>query len=257
MKVAIIGHGAIASYVRKALDQYGVAEVAEVVRPGKEATGVTPKISDLRDLPAAPNLVVDCGGHSALSTHGPIALGQGIDILTVSLGALADADLYDRLLSQAIAGGSRLHLTSGAIGALDALRAASKSAMEAVTCAGRKPPLGWMGSPAEEKFELYALDKEAQHFSGTARRAALDYPKNANVAAAVALAGIGFDETQVALIADPTIKTNVHEIDAKGDFGEFRFTISGNSLPDNPRSSALTAMSVIAELAERKKRVGF
>jgi aspartate dehydrogenase len=59
------------------------------------------------------------------------------------------------------------------------------------------------------------------------------------------------------LIADPTISTNIHEITAAGAFGEFTFTISGNSLPDNPRSSALAAMSVIANLAERLKPVGF
>ena len=92
---------------------------------------------------------------------------------------------------------------------------------------------------------------------GTARQAALGYPKNANVAAAVALAGIGFDGTQVALIADPTITTNIHEITAKGAFGSFQFTISGNGLPGNPKSSALAAMSIVSDLAERQKRIGF
>ena len=50
------------------------------------------------------------------------------------------------------------------------------------------------------------------------------------------------------LIADPTTEQNIHQIKASGDFGQFVFQIQGNSLPDNPRSSALAAMSVVAKL---------
>lgn len=106
-------------------------------------------------------------------------------------------------------------------------------------------------------LDVNTLTRSATHFSGTARQAALAYPKNANVAAAVALAGVGFDDTRVELIADPNIATNIHEITAEGTFGSFRFEISGHGLPDNPRSSALAAMSVMADLVERQKHIGF
>ena len=86
------------------------------------------------------------------------------------------------------------------------------------------------------------------HFSGNARDAALEYPKNANVAASVALAGIGFDDTRVELVADPGIDRNVHEVLARGDFGRCEFCIEGLALPGNPRSSAITAMSVVREI---------
>lgn len=260
MKIAIIGHGAIAQHVRAHLKALEIIEVAQVVRPGKEAPGdqaTPPRISDLHDLAERPDLIVDCGGHAALAAHGPVALAMGFDVLTVSLGALADPDLEAELVIAAKSGGARLCLSSGAIGGLDALRGAATGQITAVTYTGRKPPLGWQGSPAEAALDLATLAVPTTHFTGTARQAALGYPKNANVAAAVALAGIGFDDTKVALIADPTITTNIHEITATGAFGSFKFTISGNGLPDNPKSSALAAMSIVADLAARQKRISF
>jgi aspartate dehydrogenase len=256
MKVAIIGQGAIGHYVRDRLGLYQIAEIAQIVRAGKESSAPL-CVSDLADLPEKPDLIIDCGGHAALAMHGPVALGMGIDVLTVSLGALADPGLEATLAAAADAGQARLHLTSGAIGGLDALRGARAGAITKVTYTGRKPPKGWAGSPAQDVLDLDALTEPTAHFTGSARAAAISYPKNANVAAAVALAGVGFDDTQVSLIADPTITSNIHEVYAAGDFGSFTFTISGNGLPDNPRSSALAAMSVVSELVERQKWMGF
>jgi aspartate dehydrogenase len=257
MKIAIIGRGAIGQHVRAQLTQHDITEVAQIVRPGQETASQPPCISDLRDLPERPDLIVDCGGHAALAEHGPVALGLGIDVLTVSLGALADPLLEAALTAAADVGGSRLHLTSGAIGGLDALRGARAGRITKVTYTGRKPPKGWVGSPADDVLDLDALTEATAHFTGTARAAALTYPKNANVAAAVALAGVGFDATEVVLIADPTVTANIHEVYADGDFGSFNFAISGNGLPENPRSSALAAMSLVSDLVERKKRIGF
>ena len=77
------------------------------------------------------------------------------------------------------------------------------------------------------------------------------------MAATVALAGIGLDKTQVELIADPNIDRNIHHIETTGAFGHLHFGIEGLSLPNNPKSSALTAMSVVSTVRRRLGRVNF
>lgn len=249
MKIGLIGNGAIANYVQNALAHRPHSIDAILVRPARVAENPQLYVGAVQDLAGDLDLVIDCAGHAALAANGPAILGRGIDMITVSLGALADQTVFQSLKVAAQAGRSKLHLASGAIGALDCLQAAHIGQLDQVTYVGRKPPEGWRGSPAEDAIDLDALVMGAEvHFEGTAREAALAYPKNANVAAAVALAGIGFDKTTVRLIADADISANIHEIEAKGDFGSFTFQINGQSLPDNPRSSALAAMSVISKL---------
>ena len=263
MKIAIIGEGAIGSYIQDRILERGheiraLVVLPEFLQPRESGVAGAARVASVSDLPADIDHVIDCAGHVALKIHGPDVLRRGIDLTTVSIGALADEALYHSLEQAAGEGNARLHLISGAIGALDCLRAARVGNLQSVTYIGKKPPKSWKGSPAETKLQLDKLAGDAAiHFEGTARVAATEYPKNANVAAAVALAGIGFDDTQVKLIADPAIAENIHEIEASGDFGRFSFRIRGQSLPDNPKSSALAAMSVISKLEQETQRICF
>lgn len=251
MKIGLIGKGAIASYVNAALEERGHIVGAILLRPKRVAENPALYVGAVQDLPNDLDLMIDCAGHSALIAYGADILLRGIDLITVSVGALADQQLFDRLENAALQSNSKLHIASGAIGALDCLQSARVGRLDSVTYVGRKPPNGWKGSPAEQVLDLDALtDGAKMHFNGTARAAALTYPKNANVAAAVALAGVGFDATQVQLIADADVTENIHEIEATGEFGSFHFKISGQSLPDNPRSSALAAMSVLSKVEQ-------
>lgn len=250
MKIALIGQGAIAQYVIEQAERCGFDVAAIMVRAGSVLKLKGPQaVSQVSDLTTDIGLVVDCAGHQALGVLGPQVLSAGFDMLTLSIGALADETVATALQKARAYGQSKLHLASGAIGALDCLAAAKIGKLQNVTYVGRKPPKGWMGSPAEDKVDLAGLTfGQIVHFEGTARTAALSYPKNANVAAAVALAGVGFDQTQVQLIADADVDTNIHEIRATGEFGTFHFKIEGNALPDNPRTSALAAMSVVSKI---------
>jgi aspartate dehydrogenase len=84
-------------------------------------------------------------------------------------------------------------------------------------------------------------------FSGTAREAAAGFPANVNVAAALALAGVGPDRTMIDIWADPAVERNCHSIAVDSDSA--RYTLSIENIPsENPKTGRITALSVIAAL---------
>jgi len=264
LSIAILGYGAIARYVLEQIRDENDIGVSAVIARNPSLDKAIKLTGDLcavvtssDQLPADVDLVVDCAGHEGLIAHGVDILSAGINLVTISTGALADTEFYKKLEQAAETGNSRLKLLSGAIGGIDALMAANVGKLSTVRYIGRKPPMGWKGSPAERQCDLMALKEPLTHFKGTARAAATQYPKNANVAATIALAGIGMDDTQVELIADPGVTKNTHEVHASGSFGNFQMTIEGKPLPGNPKSSALAAMSIVQELRQQISNVGF
>jgi aspartate dehydrogenase len=251
-RIGLIGHGAIAKALLQTIASWHAqVEVVGIVR--KTPGGTT--IDEL--LQQKPDLIVECAGHEALRTRGPQVLAAGIDLLIASTGALADASIETALRDAAARGKSRALLIAGAVGGLDALAAARHAGLGEVLYVGRKPPDAWRGTAAEETVELAQISSATQIFEGAARQAALRFPQNANVAAAIALAGIGFDKTRVQLFADPGISGNLHRIEAQGAFGKFHIELCGIALPDNPRTSRLTVGSLARALADPGESIVF
>lgn len=246
LTVCVVGRGPIARTVVERLAGGPVRVVQMLLRAGATAPFDVPAIDHAGAVAA--DLVSDCAGVEGLAAHGPALLLAGRTVVTLSAAAFADAALSDRLMAAAERGGGRVLLAPGAIGAVDALAAAREGGLTSVRYTGRKPPAGWAGTPAAAQADLARLDRVLVHFEGNARDAALAYPKNANVAATVALAGIGFEATAVRLIADPFVQANTHTLEADGAFGHFEATFEARSLPGNPRSSALAAMSMVRTL---------
>lgn len=195
-----------------------------------------------------PNLVVECAGHDAVFEHVPQILSAGIDTVVVSIGALSDVALADSLYNSARKGNSKLLLPSGAIGGIDLLASLQQYGELDVSYRGIKPPAAWSGTPASSLFDLDQLSKETVIFRGTAREAANTYPKNANVAATIALAGAGFDETKAELVADPKAITNIHEYTVNSPLASYTFRVEAKPLKDSTKTSATTAYSVLREI---------
>jgi aspartate dehydrogenase len=201
-------------------------------------------VASLDELDARPDFALECAGHAAITNTVLPLLRQGVDVIIASVGALAEPGLPERLAEAAATGGAQLTLVAGAIAAIDALAAASPIRLDRVLYTGRKPAMAWAGTPAEAQVDLKSLTKPHTIFTGNARDAARLYPKNANVAAMIALAGVGFERTEVTLIADPAITRNTHTMHAQGEFGELEVKVSAAPLTDNPKTSALAALSV-------------
>ena len=252
ISIALIGGGSIASVVtRSLLERHPQVRILgaldhdlERARARLDARiALTSSVDEL--LGWRPALVVECAGHAALAQHGAAVLGHGVDLLVASVGALARAELEETLRSAAERGGSHMRIPSGAIGGLDALASARVGGLDSVRYVGRKPVNAWRGTPAEQAVDLDALSQAAAIFEGSAREAALTYPQNANVTAATALAGVGFDATHVTLYADPHAQGNEHRIVAEGRFGKLEFAVVNAPLPENPKTSSLAAYSLL------------
>jgi aspartate dehydrogenase len=166
--------------------------------------------------------------------------------MVASTGALADPALAERLVRAAHA---ELWIASGAVAGLDGLLAARTAGLNSVRFTSLKPPVSWRGTPAEKHLDESASRRRIVFFEGTAREAAALYPQNANVAAAIALASLGLDCTQVQVGSDPHIEGPVGIIDAAGAFGTFHFEMLGRASATNPKTSAITGHSLACALA--------
>ncbi|PPC77327.1 aspartate dehydrogenase [Pokkaliibacter plantistimulans] len=257
LHIGLIGSGAIAMGVLELTRQDPSLQVSWVIASERSLAAARDKLTQLQldaqvlcSLPAdaKPDLLVECAGHSAIEQHVIPALERGISCLVVSVGALSSAGLAEQLEAAARRGNSHVELLPGAIGAIDALAAARVGGLETVIYSGRKPAQAWKGTPAEQVCNLDTLQEAKVIFEGSAREAARLFPKNANVAATLSLAGLGLDRTQVRLIADPHSEQNIHQVEASGAFGSFELTMRGKPLPSNPKTSALTVFSVVRAL---------
>jgi aspartate dehydrogenase len=258
----LIGCGAMGRTVLRQLAadrdvriRYVLASVKRREELQRELGSEVEVICGLAELHTLPDFAIECAGHEALSAVVPELLALGVDTIVASVGALAEPGLPETLERAAAAGNAQLTLVSGAIPGIDALAAAAQAPLDSVSYIGRKPPSGWLGTPAEKVINLATLKAATVIFEGSARDGARLYPKNANVAAVVALAGIGFDRTTIQLIADPAVTRNTHRLRATGDFGELEVMVAAHTLASNPKTSALAAYSIIRAVRHRVQHI--
>lgn len=243
MRVGLIGLGTIARGVLALLSPSDNIQVvgAVVAHPAKRRTDCdVPTCDSVAELlQHQPQVVAEMGGHAALRCHGSDVLRAGVDLLVLSVGALAEPETERMLTQAACEGHSRAIILSGAIGALDAIASAKAGGLERVTHTTRKPPRTLLGHDLDDAQELFA---------GSAREGVLKFPESVNVAAAVSFAGLGLDRTQLRVIANPAVQQNHHEVVAEGTFGKLRFEIISVPTAENPRTGRLVAMSVVHAL---------
>jgi aspartate dehydrogenase len=207
-RVAIAGFGAIGKVVAQHLDR-GIEGLALAAVSARDAARAAAAIAGFaRPLPVLPlarlgeeaDIVVECAPAAVLRDIAEPALAHGRLVLVLSCGALLDNfDLVDLARRH----GGRILVPSGALLGLDAVVAAAEGGISRVHMITRKPPRGLAGAPYLEAnaIAVTGLSEPKRVFAGTAREAARGFPANVNVAAALALAGIGPDRTTIEIWA--------------------------------------------------------
>lgn len=264
--IMIIGAGAIGTYLVRELHRLypgarlSCIERAEVRAEARarlrEIAGEAAEVYEgISAVPAGVELAVECGGHAAVSQHGVDCLAAGHDLLVASVGALADQALYDRLVAAARRSGRKLLIPAGAVAGMDGLAAARLAGIDRVRYTSRKPPLAWKGTHAETLCRLEAVTQATEFLHTDARQAASLFPQNANVAATIALAGVGFERTEVSLNADPAAEGNTHLLEVEGACGSMRIELRNKPFPDNPKTSMLAGLSLLRVIRNRTEAV--
>ena len=206
-----------------------------------------PDLLPLEHLAEQADVVVECLPPDLLQTVAEPAIRHGRILVVASAGALLR---YPELTTASDAGGAQTIVPSGALVALDGIRAAAEAGLEQVRLVTRKPTASFPDcvSVAGEEIEISRLREPHRLYKGFVRDAVAAFPVNVNVAAAVSFAGLGPDRTEIEVWADPNAKSNCHSLFVASKAG--RFTVDVENLPDpeNPKSSSLTAYSIIASL---------
>lgn len=248
--VMFIGYGSMARKVHEMLPKNVI--LSTVLASARSASRLKAEIGDavnvitsVDDLVEVPDIAIEMAGQEGVKEHGLKVLEKGIPLGIVSVGAFTDEKLAIALHDAAKAHGVKIHILAGAVAGIDGINAASLAGLDKVIYQGRKSPSGWQGSHADELIDYDALDKATVFFTGSARDAATLFPENSNVAATIALAGVGLDDTQVELVVDPALEHNIHRIMAEGTFGKLEISITGLPLAENPRTSSLAAFSAL------------
>jgi aspartate dehydrogenase len=255
LKIGLAGLGAIGWPVAKRLDRgiAGLELVAVAVNDRARAAARfadfarPPTLVEPEALAGLADVVIEAVPKAVFRRVVAPAVARGRIVMPLSVGALLDhADLVD----EARRTGARILVPTGALAGLDAVRAAAEGRLDEVRIVTRKPPGGLAGAPhlAALGLDMAAISTPTLVFDGSARDGARGFPANVNVAAALALAGIGPDRTRLQIWADPTVTRNTHEIHVDGDATRLTIRIEGVPDPENPRTGRLTPLSVIAAL---------
>ena len=254
LNVGIAGLGAVGLEVAKRLiaGVPGLKLAAVAVRDADKARRALPQAGESIPVRKATELaehcdvIVECLPPALFREVAISAIDKGRIFMPLSVAQLLEnGDLVERARKHH----ARILVPTGALIGLDAVRAAAEGTIHSVKMVTRKPPAGLEGAPYLQKqgISVSGLKAPLKVFDGTAREGARGFPTNVNVAAALSLAGIGPERTQLEIWADPGVTRNTHTITVDADTARFTMTIE-NIPSDNPRTGKSVAPSTVAAL---------
>lgn len=264
MRLCIIGCGSIGSYLAKELENLSdvelvyitdkseecIARLEQRLRKVRYAHDIVPVLREVA-------LVVEAASQDAALYYTPIVLGAGASILIMSVGAFRNDEFREGCYRLAKRKHAKIFIPSGALAGIDALDAAHQDALAEVVLTSTKPPSAYIGVRwlEERGIDPMAISAPTVLFDGSAREATEHFPQNVNVAATVALVGVGFDRTHVRVVCDPQATANRHHLYVRGAFGEFEAETRNVPSPFNPKTSLLAALSALAAIQKVTREV--
>jgi aspartate dehydrogenase len=236
--VGIIGCGAIGTLIAEAVEK-GIVPCDRLILcdidrskaeklKGRLRTPVT--VTDVEEMiRLRPAVIVEAASQQAAREYTKKIVAENVELIVMSVGALLDMGIKS----------DRIHISSGAIGGLDAISSANLAGVEEVVLTTRKNP-GVLDLADEQEKVVY---------EGDAQEAARRFPREMNVAATLALT-VKPEKVRVRIISDPRVHRNVHEIAVKWKYGQMFLQFSNDPHPENPKTSALSAWSAIRLLKQ-------
>jgi len=269
LRVGLIGCGSIGGAICSSLlRNEAPAELGVIVE-----TELTPCIRDLQSRSCGPpilessvqslvdmplDVIVEAAHPDVVEAFALPLLESGKDLILMSVGGLVKPGLIERLRSAAMKSRRMVFLPAGAISGISTLRAASLAGeLEDVTVRTTKAPASLTGAPfiRQQHLDIASMADKTCLFTGTVLEAIVGFPKNVNVAAAVALAGLGPTQTKVEIYLDPHAERTIHSLFARGTFGSIEMTVANVPDIDNPRTSRLAVLGALSALKQRLEHV--
>ena len=229
-KIALIGFGTIGKKLYELICSEQLLEVAFTYDIADEIHYEDFNKVDLVVETAVPQVVAQYGREIVKRTN----------FMPFSITALSNQQLFDDILSIISANQHQLFIPHGAILGLDGIFDGSKL-FDYVQITTIKNPKS-LGRQDKARCTL---------FEGSAREVAKLMPRNVNVHAALALAGIGFDRTKSVLISDPGTIENTHIITAKTANTTFEIVTKSN-----PIGAVTGAFTPISAYGSVKRALG-
>ena len=180
------------------------------------------------------DLIVECATADVLKADISMILTH-CDLLMFSVTAFSDESFEQEALELCQRYGRRIYLPHGAILGMDGLYDARPLLREVRVTTTKSPKS--LGLPDGQRTVVY---------EGPTRAACRKFPRNVNVHATVALAGMGFDQTVSRIIADPAVTTNSHLIEIIGE--GINFSIQVASTAGEGVTGAYTPVSACGSL---------
>lgn len=165
-------------------------------------------------LSLKPDYLVETASPMAMKELAIPALKNGTSIVTLSIGAFADTEFYEKVKEIAKANGSRVYIASGATGGFDVLRTATLMGNASARFFNEK------GQRALRRSAVYTPTLETEQrivFSGTAREAIGVFPTGLNVSVAASLASVGPEKMQVTMQSSPGFIGDTQRVEIKND----------------------------------------